>query len=119
MTIRNEKGNQPRHIKKRTQSGVGFTNILALLIMAFLSAGLVGGFYLALKSIEHQYMGALACYTAVFAPIGTAASIVLKGIVHKSEVENSSADGEGIKYAAFKAEQYNNTENEFEESPQI
>lgn len=119
MTIRIEKGNQPRHIRRKTQSGVGFTNILALLIMAFLSAGLVGGFYLALKSIKHQYMGALACYTAVFAPIGTAASIVLKGIVHKSEVENSGADGEGIKYAAFKAEQYSNIEDEFEESPQI
>ena len=119
MTIRIERGNKPRHTKKKKHFGLGFTNILALLIMAFLSTGLVGGFYLALKSIEYQYMGALACYTAVFAPIGTAASIVLKGIVHKSEVENSGADGEGIKYAAFKAEQYSDIEDKFEESPQI
>lgn len=119
MTIRIEKSDKPKHLKSNHRSGLGFTNMLALLIMAFLSAGLVGGFYLALKSIEHQYMGALACYTAVFAPIGTAASIVLKGIVHKSEVENTGADGEGIKYAAAKAAQFGDTDMDFEESPQI
>lgn len=121
MTIKIEKSTA-KHIKQGKQrSGVGFTNLLALLIMAFLSVGLVGGFYLALKSIEYQYMGALACYTAVFAPIGTAASIVLKGIVHKSEVENSGADGEGIKYAAAKASNFMDTDidSNLEQSPQI
>ena len=43
------------------------------------------------------------CWTVVFTPIGTAVSIVLSQIVHKSTVENSGADGEGIKYAAAKA----------------
>ena len=119
MTIRIERGNKPRHTKQKNHFALGFTNVLALLIMAFLSAGLVGGFYLALKSIEYQYMGALACYTAVFAPIGTAASIVLKGIVHKSEVENSGADGEGIKFAAAKATQFADMDVAFEESPEI
>ena len=34
--------------------------------MLFLAAGLAGGFILAWKSIEFQYMGALACFTVVF-----------------------------------------------------
>lgn len=82
---------------------LGFTNRLALYIILFLAAGLAGGFYLALKSIQYNYAGALACWTIVFTPIGTAASIVLSQIVRKSTIENSSADGEGIKYAAAKA----------------
>lgn len=45
-------------------------------------------------------------YTAAFAPIGTACSIVLSKIVHKSEVENSGADGEGIKFATAKAHNF-------------
>ena len=69
----------------------------------FLAAGLVGGFYLALRSIVTGYTGALMCWTVVFTPIGTACSIVLNKIVHKSEVENTSADGDGIKYATAKA----------------
>lgn len=55
---------------------------------------------------EAFYTGALACYTAAFAPIGTACSIVLSKIVHKSEVENSGADGEGIKFATAKAHNF-------------
>lgn len=117
MTIKIERGRKKTTRKKKKRSGLGFTNWLALLIMAFLFAGLMGGFYLAVKSIEYQYMGALACYTVVMTPIGTAASIVLKGIVHKSEVENSSADGEGIKYATAKAAGFVN--DEFEDSPAI
>lgn len=117
MIIKIERGRKKTNRRKRKRSGLGFSNWLALLIMAFLFAGLMGGFYLAVKSIEYQYMGALACYTAVFAPIGTAASIVLKGIVHKSEVENSGADGEGIKYAAAKAAGF--VDSDFEDSPPI
>ena len=108
MTIKIERGRKKTTRKKKKRSGLGFTNWLALLIMAFLFAGLMGGFYLAVKSIEYQYMGALACYTVVMTPIGTAASIVLKGIVHKSE---------GIKYAAAKAAGFVN--DEFEDSPAI
>lgn len=110
-------GKRKPDVDVRKKFHIGFTNLLALLIMAFLCAGLMGGFYLALKSIEYQYMGALACYTAVFAPMGTAASIVLNSIVHKSEHENTGANGVGIKFAAAEAAGF--IENDFEESPQI
>lgn len=84
-------------------TGLGFTNRLAIYILLFLAAGLTGGFYLALKSIATGYTGALMCWTVVFTPIGTAASLVLGKVVQKSTIENSGADGEGIKYAAAKA----------------
>lgn len=90
---------------------IGSTNRLAIYIVLLLVAGLAGGFYLARLSIIYGYMGALACYTAAFAPIGTACSIVLSKIVHKSEVENSSADGEGIKYATAKANNFGAAED--------
>lgn len=38
--------------------------------------------------------------------LGTACSIVLARIVDKSRAENTSADGEGIKYAAAKANRF-------------
>lgn len=100
-----------QHIK-----GLGFTNRLALYIMAFLVAGLVGGFYLAYKSIAVQYTGSLLCWTIVFTPIGTACSIVLSKVVDKNRDENTSADGEGIKYATAKA---NNFVQSSENSPPI
>lgn len=84
-------------------SELGFTNRLALYILAFLIIGLAGGFYLALKSIAVGYTGALMCWTVVFTPIGTATSLVLGKVVKKSTIENTGADGEGIKYAAAKA----------------
>ena len=90
---------------------IGFTNRLAISIVLLLAAGLAGGFYLARLSIMYGYTGALACYTAAFAPIGTACSVVLSKIVHKSEVENSSADGEGIKYATAKANNFGAAED--------
>lgn len=96
---------------------LGFTNRLALYIILFLAAGLAGGFYLALKSIQYNYAGALACWTIVFTPIGTAASIVLSQIVRKSTIENSGADGEGIKFAAAKANGFIQTGSD--ESPGI
>jgi hypothetical protein len=74
--------------------------------MLFLLLGLAGGFYLAIESIEYNYTGALMCWTVVFTPIGTACSTVLNKIVQKSIVENTSADGEGIKYAAAKANNF-------------
>lgn len=85
---------------------IGATNRLAIYIILLLTAGLAGGFYLARLSIMYGYTGALACYTAAFAPIGTACSIVLSRIVHKSETENTSADGDGIKYATAKANNF-------------
>lgn len=117
MIDRAERGKRKAKRIRKRKFHIGFTNLLALLIMALLCAGLLGGFYLAMKSIEYQYMGALACYTAVFAPIGTAASIVLNSIVHKSDHENTGPNGEGIKYAAAEAAGF--IENDFEESPQI
>lgn len=49
-------------------AGLGFTNRLALYIIAFLAAGLIGGFYLARESIQTGYTGALMCWTVVFYP---------------------------------------------------
>ena len=96
-------------------------NRLAIYIMLFLAIGLAGGFYLALKSITTGYTGALMCWTVVFTPIGTACSIVLSKIVHKSEVENSSAQGEGIKYAMAKANNFSTNSSEMSsiDSPPI
>lgn len=92
-------------------ASLGFTNRLAIYILLFLAAGLAGGFYLALRSIITGYTGALMCWTVVFTPIGTACSVVLSKIVHKSEVENSSAEGEGIKYATAKANNFGAAED--------
>ena len=78
---------------------IGFTNRMATYLIALLVIGLAGGFVLAVLSIKCQYTGALACWTVVFTPIGTACSIVLHKIVSKNENENTSADGDGIKYA--------------------
>ena len=85
---------------------LGFTNCLAVLLVLLLFVGLAGGVVLAVLSIIYQYTGALACWTVVFTPIGTAVSIVLARIVDKSRAENTGADGEGIKYAAAKAGQF-------------
>lgn len=113
-----------KHVAKKQRKGLlshfsnlGFTNRYALYILLFLAAGLAGGFYLALESIKYQYTGALMCWTVVFTPIGTAVSLVPHFVVHKSTVENSGADGEGIKYAAAKATGF--MQEEFENSPQI
>lgn len=103
MTVKIERGQKKNRRRRKKRHGIGFTNRLALYLMLFLAVGLVGGFILAWKSIEFQYMGALACYTVVFTPMGTAISIVLNSIVHKSDHENTGADGEGIKFAAAKA----------------
>ena len=97
---------------------LGFTNRLALYIIFFLAAGLAGGFYLAAKSIETGYTGALMCWTVVFTPIGTACSVVLSRIVDKSRAENTSAEGDGIKYALARANGFV-TNNSDVESPPI
>lgn len=117
MTITIERGG--KRVKQRTKKrhGIGFTNKLALYLMLFLAAGLAGGFILAWKSIEFQYMGALACFTVVFTPVGTAIGIVLNSIVHKSDHENTGSDGEGIKFAAAKAAGF--LQDEVYESPAI
>ena len=82
---------------------MGNTDLLGFLLVLLLAAGLAGGFVLAVLSIRHQYSGPLACWTVVFTPIGTALSIVLSRIVEKNRAENTSAAGEGVKYAAAAA----------------
>ncbi len=119
MAIKNKRGRKKTRRSEKNRHDIGFTNRLAIYLMLFLLAGLAGGFFLALKSIEYQYMGALACFTVVFTPVGTAIGIVLNSIVHKSDHENTGADGEGIKYAAAKAAGFMQTANEMEDSPKI
>lgn len=120
MSIRTGRGcKKDKNAKKKKQS-IGFSNKLALCVLLFLAAGLAGGFILALYSIKYQYTGALMCWTVVFTPIGTAVSIVPHLVVHKSTVENSGADGEGIKFAAAKARNFaESTIDGSEESPAI
>ena len=107
------------YIKRKSYfSSIGFTNSLAIYIMLFLAIGLIGGFFLAYRSIEFGYTGQLLCWTVVFTPIGTACSIVLNSIVKKSEKENLGADGEGVKYASAKANNFK-TDVGSEDSPMI
>lgn len=111
MTIKIERKEKPKHLAKKEKkpghlARLGFTNRLALYIMLFLAIGLAGGFYLAIRSISTGYTGSLLCWTVVFTPIGTACSIVLSKIVDKSRAENTGGNGEGIKYAAAKANNF-------------
>ena len=107
----------------RPQNGrkwrLGFTNTLALLLVLLLACGLAGGFLLAVMSIRHSYTGALACYTVVFTPIGTALGIVLGKIVDKNRAENIGADGNGIVYAAAQASGFVQGSSDSENSPSI
>ena len=97
-----------KHLEK-----IGFSNRLAVYVLIFLLIGLVGGFLLAFYSIKHDYLGALACWTVVFTPIGTATSICLSRIVDKSKAENTVG---GIKYDLALSEQEQKAEEE-ESSP--
>lgn len=106
-----------RRYRRPVKQKLAFTNRLAIYILSLLAAGLIGGFLLAVLSIRHQYVGALACWTVVFTPIGTACSIVLSRIVEKSRAENTS-NGEGIKYAAAKATNFGTGEESID-SPRI
>lgn len=99
-------------------ASLGFTNRLAIYILLFLAAGLAGGFYLANESIRTGYTGALMCWTVVFTPIGTACSIVLSKIVHKSEAENVGGNGDGIKFAMAMSDAVNDDGSSWE-SPAI
>ena len=82
---------------------MGNTDRLGYILVFILALGLAGGFALAVLSIRYQYTGALACWTVVFTPSGTALSIVLSRIVEKNRAENTGANGEGVKYAAAQA----------------
>ena len=69
--------------------------------------------------IRYQYTGALACYTVVFTPIGTALSIVLARVVDKNRAENTSASGDGVVYAAAQAAGFILNDTGSENSPGI
>ncbi len=96
-------GRWKKHRPKENKARLGFTNRLAIYLLVFLAAGLTGGFYLALKSIQYQYTGALMCWTAVFTPIGTAVGLVIGKVVDKSKAENTNGNGDGITFAAAQA----------------
>ena len=101
-----------KQVKKGRRQRLGFTNTLALLLVILLFLGLAGGFLLAVMSIRHDYAGALACYTVVFTPIGTALSVVLARVVDKNRAENTGADGKGVVFAKAEA-------SGFQDSPPI
>ena len=82
---------------------MGNTDLLAFILVFILALGLVGGFVLAVLSIRYQYSGPLACWTVVFTPIGTALSVVLVRVVEKNRAENTSANGDGVKYEIGRA----------------
>lgn len=91
-----------KHLKS-----LGFTNRLALVIVAVLICGMCMSFYLAILSIVNSYTGSLLCWTCIWTPIGTALSVVLGKVVDKNKEENTGASdkcGEGIAYAIKKAE---------------
>lgn len=100
-------------------ASLGFTNRLALYLLLFLATGIVGGFYLAVLSIRYQYAGALACWTVVFTPIGTAVGIVLGKIVDKNKAENVSGNGDGITFASAEAKSFVRDEDVDYASPPI
>lgn len=99
-------------------TSIGFTNRYAIYLLLFLVAGMAGGFYLARMSIQYQYVGALACWTVVFTPIGTAIGVVLGKIVDKNKAENVSGGGDGITFASAQAKGFVR-ENEIKDSPPI
>ena len=106
--------------KKVQKKKRGFTDKMAISLIALLSFGLLLGYDLAVKSIYAQYMGALACYTAVFCPVGTAISIVLAKVVDKNKSENMGSDGTGITFASAQANNFKTDVDEvFDNSPAI
>lgn len=114
-----DKKNKTRKIRPlKHLKNIGFTNRLALYIILFLAAGLAGGFILAWRSISYGYTGALACWSVCFTPIGSVAGIVLNKVVDKNKAENTSANGDGIKYATAMANGFSQVDDSAE-SPAI
>lgn len=117
MAIKTERKKKTK--RRRKKSGIGFTNCLAIYLLLFLVAGLIGGFLLAVLSIENQYAGALACWTVVFTPIGTAVGIVIGKVVDKSKAENVSGNGDGITFASAQAKGFQQNADYDPDSPAI
>lgn len=110
-------GKRARSIKSKRCKRIGFTNWLAIFLLLFLTAGLAGGFYLAVLSIKYQYTGALMCWTVVFTPIGTMIGIVINSVVNKNKAENTAGNGDGITFA--KAQAMGFVETSSEDAPAI
>lgn len=66
--------------------------------MGLLTVCVVMSFILSVMSIRAEYMGVLACWTACFTPLGLGLDIVLNSTVKKSQAENTSSGGDGIRY---------------------
>ena len=71
---------------------------MAVYILGLLSVALILSFVLAVMSIREQYMGVLACWTACLTKLGVGLDIVLNSTVKKSTAENTSGNGDGIRY---------------------
>ena len=84
---------------------IGTTDKLAISIVIMLACGLLMSFFLSVYSIKNNYTGPLYCWSAIFAPIGTAASIVLAKVIDKNKAENT-CNGKGIKYASAEAQNF-------------
>lgn len=111
-----------KHGRKRNSivkhlSNLGFTNRLAIYVLVFLAAGLLGGFYLARESIRYGYSGALMCWTVVFTPIGTVAAHAIGKVVDKNRDENTGGNGDGITFAAAQAKNF--VQSDSDNSPSI
>lgn len=70
---------------------------MALRLVNVLIMTIFMAFILAVLSIRYDYMGALACFTAIVAPLDACLAIVLAAVVNKNKAENVK-DGEGIRY---------------------
>lgn len=118
MAISNAKFN--KKLRKTNAKKIGFTNKLAIWLIIVLMISLLMGFYLAIKSIEMQYTGALVCFTACVAPLDTCLAIVIAKVVDKSKAENLGADGTGISFAAAQASRFKtDTDENLTNSPPI
>lgn len=102
---------------KKKRKLLGHTDRMGNILIVILALGLIGGFYLANKSIEAKYDGPLYCYTVAFTPIGTALGIVLGKIVDKNRDQNTSETGKGIDYAIAEANNFYTSSNEDGEEP--
>ena len=78
---------------------------MALYILALLTVCIFLSFILAVLSIKYGYMGALACWTVCFSPIGTVLGFVINSTVNKSKAENLGPGGVGIRYTQITGEE--------------
>lgn len=99
-----------KRVKPRKK--LGFTNKMCVGILLTIAVTIIMGFYLAIRSIDSQYLGTLACFTVAIAPVDSVLGVVLKEAVKKSTAENTGADGEGIMYAKAKQNGFADSSND-------